>query len=268
MSHGSRLSEPLIVVSVVSHRQGELVHALLDDIDRHCTENIQVVLTLNLPESLPFEPGSFKYPVRVIRNERPKGFGANHNFAFRQIGSDYFCVANPDIRLDECPFRKLRDCFSHTDAALAGPLVLSPQGNIEDNARRFPTPLRIAGKIIARARSLDYPVGDQPIRPDWLAGMFLLFRSGVFEEVNGFDERYFLYYEDVDICARVRLAGREIALCPHARVVHHARRESHRNWRYLLWHVTSMLRFFCSGVFWRLAAAGLLGGRRPILKAP
>ena len=80
----------------------------------------------------------------------------------------------------------------------------------------------------------------------------MLFPSGIFERLGGFDERYFLYYEDVDICGRLRLQGHEVVLCPQAKVTHHAQRTSHRSVRYLRWHLTSMLRFFFSSVYRRL----------------
>ncbi len=80
----------------------------------------------------------------------------------------------------------------------------------------------------------------------------MLLPSEAFAAVGGFDERYHLYYEDVDLCARLRLAHRDVVLCPTVEILHDARRESHRNLRYLGWHVRSMLRFFTSWPFIRL----------------
>lgn len=252
------MSQPLIVISVVSHRQGELVRNLLTDIDAHCRENIQIVVTLNVPEVLPFGPKDFRYPIDVVRNERPKGFGANHNDAFRHVPGEYFCVVNPDIRFTVDPFEELVGCLQDTGAVLAGPLVRSPEGGIEDSARQFPTPFRIARKLFLSRPKLDYNLTDRPLRPDWIGGMFMFFRSAVFREFGGFDERYFLYYEDVDLCARLRLSRHDIVMCPLANVTHAARRESRRNLKYLKWHLASMLRFFFSVVFVKLAIRGLL----------
>ena len=66
------MSLPLIVVSVVSHRQDDLVRDLLTDIDSQCRENIRIVLTLNVPEFLAFEPKVYRHPIDVIRNERAR----------------------------------------------------------------------------------------------------------------------------------------------------------------------------------------------------
>jgi GT2 family glycosyltransferase len=80
----------------------------------------------------------------------------------------------------------------------------------------------------------------------------MLFPRQVFEQLHGFDERYFLYYEDVDMCGRLQLAGYKVAVCPQAQIVHHAQRSSHRSLKYLRWHLASMLRFFFSPVYRQL----------------
>lgn len=256
------MSQPRIVMSVISHRQGGLVRGLLSDIAARCTTNLHIILTVNMAEELPFDVNAYAFPIEIIRNERPKGFGANHNQAFRQFSGEYFCVVNPDIRLNSDPFDRLVRCLNERGASLVAPLVVNPQGGLEDSVRPFPTPVRIAQKALRLGRAGEYEPSDRPLRPDWVAGMFMLFHSTAFQELGGFDERFYLYYEDVDICARLRLSGHEIALSPDATVVHAANRESHRNVTYLKWHLTSMVRFFCSPVFFRLASHGLLARQR------
>ena len=72
----------------------------------------------------------------------------------------------------------------------------------------------------------------------------MLFRSEDFARLKGFDERFFLYYEDVDICIRVWQLSLRVAACPRVSVVHHARRDSRRSLRHLRWHLESMGRYF------------------------
>ena len=234
---------PLISISVVSHGQAALVDLLLRDLATHLKTPVEVVLTVNITEGLPFDPASLAFPVRVLINPQPKGFGANHNAAFRESGCRYFCVLNPDIRLESDPFPALIACLADPSLGVAAPLIRNPAGSIEDNARLFPTPWTIVRKALAGS-GLDYATGTQIIYPDWVAGMFMLFPRDVFAEVGGFDERYFLYYEDVDLCARLSAIGRWAAICPQACAVHAARRESRRSLRHLRWHISSMFRFF------------------------
>ncbi|MEO8342475.1 MAG: glycosyltransferase [Gallionella sp.] len=244
---------PTFSVSIVSHLQGQLLNVLLSDLEKHCKAYpLEVLLTLNLPEDLPFNPGGFRFPVIVHENPAPKGFSANHNQAFTRSSGQYYCVMNPDVRLDMDVFALLLACLQDMTVGVAAPVVVGASGAIEDSARRFPTPFKILCKALGGCRGSDYAVKDQAVFPDWVAGMFMLFRREVFEELGGFDERYFLYYEDVDLCARLRLQGYEVALCPDARVVHHAHRSSHRDFKYMSWHLTSMLRFFLTPPFWKV----------------
>ena len=242
-----------VTISVVSHSQINLIKNLLDDIDSYCrTSRFELILTLNVDEVLPFDLDDYYFPIKVIRNPSPLGFGANHNQAFKGADGQYFCVMNPDIRLFSNPFQPLLSCLVVSAAGVAAPVVLGVDGGVEDSARRFPSPLKILCKVFGKCRGSDYLVAEAPIFPDWVGGMCMLFPSSVFREIRGFDQRYFLYYEDVDICGRLLLSGYKSVVCPQASVVHDAQRSSHRNLKYLRWHLSSMMRFFLSPVYWRL----------------
>jgi GT2 family glycosyltransferase len=242
-----------ISVSIVSHLQMNLIVDLLRDIQNHCgNSSLEVILTLNLDEDFTFALSDFSYPLKIIRNVAPMGFGANHNQAFAYANGKYFCVLNPDIRLNLNPFYKLVPFLEDSSVGIVAPLVLSATGGVEDSARYFPNPVKILCKIFGGCRGPDYVIKDAPIYPEWVGGMFMLFSRSHFKKVAGFDQRYFLYYEDVDICGRLRLLGYKVVLDPGTKVVHHAQRSSHRNLRYLRWHLISMMRFFLSSVYWRL----------------
>lgn len=233
-----------ISISIVSHHQAGLVNDLLHDLQAHCSTPLEVILTLNVPEDLPFETSNFKFPIHLIKNDRVKGFAANHNAAFRFARAAHFCVLNPDVRLEQDPFPALDAMLSNPSIGVAAPMILNVSGEVEYSARKFPTPLRILRKVLLRHPVPDYAFGDTTVFPDWVGGMFMAFRSDLFQMIGGFDEAYFLYYEDVDICWRLRRHGYDVALLPMARVIHLARRASHYDLRYLGWHVASMLRFF------------------------
>lgn len=229
-----------------------LVRQLLADLQAVCpAANIEIILTLNVLEVSDFDIGSLSFPCRRIDNPRPKGFGANHNAAFRHATGDFFCVLNPDIRLTANPFPSLLALAGQDGVGVVAPRIVNAAGEREDSARRFPTPFELLGKALGCGSSA-VPDGPDASSPDWIAGMFMLFPRKVFEEMGGFDERYFLYYEDVDLCARLALAGYKRLVCMDARVVHDARRSSHRNVRYALMHLHSILRFFSSDVYGRV----------------
>lgn len=244
-----------MTVSIVSHGQGALVSELLIDLAR-CSGVSEIILTHNLPEPEIACPVSLMPRVRVISNHRPKGFGANHNQAFEHCKTEFFAVLNPDIRLESDPFPPLAGVLDGSSAGMTAPLVVNPAGQLEDSVRSFPTPGSVLKKVFGRGDGRLELTGSIPQPVDWAAGMFLLFRTKSFRDVRGFDEGFFLYYEDVDICVRLWRAGLGILVHPGVSVVHSAQRASHRRPRYFVWHLSSLLRYLLKH-----------GGRLPVRSA-
>lgn len=254
------MPSPEISISIVSHQQAAMVLALLEDIEKSCKKySFEVIITLNLPEPITWDSHEFSFPIIVLSNVFPKGFGANHNQAFNHARGVYFCVLNPDIRFAVDPFESLMSCLKAPAVGVVAPLVLGPDGRVEDSARYFPSPLIILCKLIGKCQGVDYQISADPIYPDWVGGMCMVFSRSVFKKIGGFDSRYFMYYEDVDLCGRLMLSGYRSVVCPQATVVHHAQRSSHRSFKYLRWHLASMMRFFLSSVYWRLQWHKLFG---------
>lgn len=236
----------MISISIVSHGQGNLVRNVLADLSNQVDPaQVDVILTKNIPESLPFTVEDFAFSVKIVENATPKGFGANHNVAFRQASGKWFCVMNPDLRITADPFPQILSCMTDLGVGVVGPQVLAPDGTVEDSVRRFPTPLNLIAKLLGLSDGRYAPPTDEkPFPVDWIAGMFMLFRAEDFGCIGGFDEDFFLYYEDVDICARLWEVGRQVLTCPGVRVIHEARRTSRRNLQYMRWHAASLLRYF------------------------
>jgi len=226
--------------------QADILQPLLADLAKF-PEISQVILVQNLPEPLPEIPESFgDSRFFTIQNSMPHGFGENHNQAFKKCETSFFCVMNPDIRLPENPFPALlEEMVANSNVSLCAPLVRNPQGGIEDSARKFPTPFNLCEKILGISNgSYLFDSNSKPFSPDWVGGMFMLLRTETFRELGGFDEGFFLYYEDVDLCARLRKLGKDIYLIPKAEAIHDARRTSRRSLRFLRWHIKSMSRYF------------------------
>src|SRR5215813_3229444 len=157
-----------VSISVVSHGQGGLVSSLLEDISANVGTPVEVIVTLNRPEGLPFAAERFVFPVRIQTNTVSKGFAANHNAAFRISRGEHFCVLNPDIRIARDPFPQLLACLQDKTVGVAAPVIRDPTGAIEDSARHFPTPLSILRKAVLRRREVEYPVGGATFYPDWV----------------------------------------------------------------------------------------------------
>ncbi len=245
-------------VSVVSHGHGRLLHELLTDLSGQ--ENIaafSVVLTLNLADEA-FDASA--YPVldlTVLRNPRPQGFGANHNAAFAHCRSPWFIVLNPDIRIsDRTALQRLTQDTPLPASGIVAPLVLSSLGIPEDAVR----PNLSLPSLLARAcgrRDRHMPAGSairgRPFY--WLAGMCMVASSAAYRQVGGFDERFFLYCEDYDLCARLYLAGYELTVDDSVSVVHDAQRDSHGSAKHLRWHLSSLMKVWLSSSFWKIVFA-------------
>lgn len=241
----------MIAVSVVSHGHGAMVQYLVEQA-LACPEVSRIIVTYNIPElSAAFSDGR----VEVIANSAPKGFGANHNAAFLRCRESFWCVLNPDIELGGNPFPALLESLKSDSVGLVAPLIKNPAGQIEDSVRHFPTLTLLAMKAWGKDNSrYEFTVDTSDFCPEWVAGMFMLFRAETFATLHGFDEGYFLYYEDVDICVRTWKAGFKIVVIPSVSAIHDARRASRVNWRHRRWHVTSMIRYLLK-YFWRLPRA-------------
>ena len=202
----------------------------------------QIILTRNILDS---DGVSEAENTLIIQNAVPKGFGANHNSAFEHSTAPYFCVLNPDIELPANPFPSLLAALSTTGASMVAPGVVNGAGISEDSARRFPTLWQLSAKLLGGhdGRHVLQPTQGSTL-VDWVAGMFMLFHTEDFKAIGGFDENFYLYYEDVDICTRLWKAGCPVMVCPDAQVVHNAQRASRKNWQFAKWHAASMARYF------------------------
>lgn len=233
-----------IAVSVVSHHHGALVDALLRRLSEMSSPHVvKVILTQNVPEGMPQAPeAGWPFVLEVIRNVSPQGFGENHNKALNKAQEDFFCVMNPDVVLfQDDTFERLLDAASFTDVGCIYPQQVDDVGKRQHIERDIPTIFSLLMRYARKRTETDR---------DWVNAAFLLLPAGVWRELGGFDDRYFMYCEDVDFCLRLQLLGRKLVPAP-VTVGHAGQRASHRNARHFVWHVSSLLRLWTSSVFWR-----------------
>jgi len=231
----------MITVSLVSHGHGKMVWRLVEKLITY-REVTKIIITLNTSEDIP-EILSDK--VVLLKNQIAKGFGENHNRAFNLSNNNFYCVINPDIKLSSNPFIELLNVLKDQNIGLVAPLVVNSRGIPEDSMRRTLTPWSMLKRIFGlNSDAYNLLNKDLYIMPDWIAGMFMLFRSETYLNVGGFDERYFMYCEDVDICDRIWRSGYKVLGCLSVVVTHNAQRASHRDIKHFIWHVRSLLRYF------------------------
>jgi GT2 family glycosyltransferase len=244
----------VLTLSVVSHGHGALLWRLLDDLQRHeSLRGARVIVTLNVPEDF----DSSRWPgldLMILRNKQPCGFGANHNAAFLFATGRWFVVLNPDLGLPDDPFPALLAAAgAQARPGLVAPRIINPEGREEDSVRVNLTPLSLLiRRFDPAAGRVSVSVASRTKVFFWLAGMFLMFSADAYRQIGGFDERFFLYCEDYDICARLHLAGASISVVPAAKAIHDAQRDSHRSSQHMRWHLASLVRVWASSAFWRV----------------
>jgi GT2 family glycosyltransferase len=171
--------------------------------------------------------------VRVIESGGNRGFSAGNNLGIAEAQGRAMLLLNPDAEAvgDAIP-RLLDGLLADPGVGIVGPALRYPDGSPQSSRRRFPTRLTafLESTIVQQYwrgnRVLDrYFINDRPDdarqEVDWLNGACLLVRGEVLERIGGFDEGYFMYSEELDLCERARAAGWRVVYDPAATVIHH-----------------------------------------------
>jgi N-acetylglucosaminyl-diphospho-decaprenol L-rhamnosyltransferase len=239
---------------VVNHEAGEALLACVASLRAEGVAEVTVVdnaSTDGSPDALVARDGA----VRLVQTGANLGYGAAANRGLATIATELVVVSNPDVAVHTGALAALVDALG-TDPTLAivGPLILEPDGTRYPSARRFPSLLDAAGHALlgdlvpANRFTGRYRMGDldpdKATQVDWVSGAFFVARRRALDELGGFDESYFMYAEDADLCWRARRAGWGVQYEPGA-VVTHLRGVStaRRPYRMLVAHHRSVLHF-------------------------
>jgi GT2 family glycosyltransferase len=221
-------------VSVVSYRTPTLLRQCLQALER---ERGQVDLDVTVVDNASGDGSSdlvrSEFPwVRLLCNMTNVGFGAAHNQALADAAGTFWLILNSDAAPYPGALRTLLAYLeTHPRVAVAGPQLRLPDGEIQPSRRRFPSLATLfvestqvqrwspRNRLLDRFYMNDRPA-DRPQEVDWLVGACLCVRGAAARQIGGFDERFFMYSEELDWCRRFRAAGWTIAYVPQARVGH------------------------------------------------
>ena len=181
--------------------------------------------------SIEFIRGSYPQ-VHVIENGRNLRFAKANNVGIRASQGEYVLILNPDTIIhDGALDRMIGFADEHPEIGAFGCRVLNADGSYQVSARPFTSlkgewiaalNLRWLGRLHGWFTSDGYPGwrGTTQRQVDWLSGCFILVRGDVLKSIGGFDEQFFYYYEDLDLCRRIRQAGNPIVYVPDATITH------------------------------------------------
>lgn len=217
--------------------------------------------------------------VRFIQTGANLGYAGGNNVGIREASGRHILVMNPDITVTAGAIDEMvRHLDAHPEVGILGPRLLKPDGGTDESCYRFPTPLTpimrrtpLGQTAFGRRELKRYLMADfdrRTTRPvDWLLGAVLMIRREALEKVGPFDDRYFLYFEDTDLCRRYWQAGWQVVYFVGAEMVHyHERLSAQGSWFTSLTrkstriHLASATKYFRK---WGLASLGRGRGEPP-----
>ena len=249
-----RVLRSLRVAIECAGARGRLVSAAVYVVDNGPDSDYRDVLTTLIGSELT----SAVIPVsRMLSGHGNVGYARGNNIAIREIAADYHLVLNPDVLVERDSIAEVLDFMEqHPDVGLVSPAAFYPDGRRQYLCKRYPTLLVLALRGFAplwlrrayrdrldryemREMVADEVIMDVPI----VSGCFMLFRRSVLDQLGGFSEEYFLYFEDFDMCLRTGKLSR-IAYVPKVRIVHLGGKAARKGLRHILMFGRSSVRFF------------------------
>jgi GT2 family glycosyltransferase len=232
---------------------------------RRCLENFitasfinEVVICENTEQALLDEKElkAFSSKIAYVSNPENTGYGAGHNLAFSNLASTtrYHVIMNLDVEVHKETFETLLRYMDENESVVhAMPKVLNTDGSIQRLCKKLPTPVNLIGRRFMRNIGVagrideDYTLKlyeyDHVLDCPYLSGCFMFLRTETFQAVNGFDERFFMYPEDIDLTRRLHERGKTVCY-PFASIVHEHGQASYKSKKMLMIHVKGIVKYF------------------------
>ena len=237
----------------VAQQAGCLARVSVDVVDNSADPDYQQQVARLLAAG----PQSDFFGVVYTAQPRNRGFGPGHNSVIERLDSDFHLVLNPDAELADDALRIGLSCMEGDDSiALLSPRVLGSAGDQEFLCKRYPSVLALLlrgfapdfarrwfRKRLDRYEMRDVCSGDRQADVVLASGCFMLVRSAALRAVGGFNDKYFLYFEDFDLSLRLGGQGR-LVFNPAMQIVHHGGYAANKGWQHVKYFIKSGITFF------------------------
>lgn len=194
----------------------------------------------------------FKHPeIEYFFVGKNIGFGKAHNLILDKIDSDFHLILNPDVEFSSKVIPALtNELIRRPEVSFVTPKVMYPNKKRQEICRDHPTFFDLINRKLGSLKSVIYNNEQQhkniekPFYPAFIHGCFMLFKTKDFKKIHGFDERFFLYMEDADICRKIDAMGKKKLYYPHVEIIHQHRRGSSKNIKLFFTHISSAIKYF------------------------
>ncbi len=226
---------PTISVIIVSYNVKQYLLHAIDTINASDYDGkIEIIVVDNNSFDGSAKAISGNYPnIVVINNSENVGFGMAVNQATAEASGDFLLILNPDTIVDEPTISVFADyLLDHKNVGMIGPKILNADGTLQPACKRsFPKPMVALPKLLglssmfpnskwAGKYNLTYLDPDEIHSVDAISGSCMFVRKSIFNQVDGFDERFFMFGEDLDLCYKIKSLGYEIHYVPTAKIIH------------------------------------------------
>jgi N-acetylglucosaminyl-diphospho-decaprenol L-rhamnosyltransferase len=206
-------SQPRVTVVMVAYQSHDTIGEALDTLaESYAAGLVDVVVVDNDSNDATADLVADRYHrLKLIPSEENIGFGRGCNLGFQQVKTPYILLLNPDATLSlQALTRMVEFLDEHPRVGICGPTVREVSG-VHQPAGGLPTPSRVMFKPLLRgwaSRDQWHVIeGDAPRETNWICASIMLLRSAMIDEIGGFDPRFFLYFEETDLCYRALQAG-------------------------------------------------------------
>ena len=191
--------------------------------------------------------------VEYIYSNKNVGFGKGHNSILHKLTSEnkYHLILNPDVRFHPEILEKLvLKMESNESFSMIAPRVLNSNNELLHTARRYPSLFELIFRFLGIFKKFtirgEYKNQNhkKSFSPDFVQGSFMLFKTEDLLRLEGFDERYFMYMEDVDICRKIDLSGKRKLYFPATEIIHTHRKGSSKEFRLFFINISSIIKYF------------------------
>lgn len=212
-------------VVIVTFNNEKTIKGCLDSLFKSSQGIKVVVVDNNSQDKTKQIIKEFDRKVTLIESKDNLGFAKANNWGEKKVDTDYVIFLNPDTKiLRNGSLEKLRDALAENPQfGLIGPQLIFPSGNVQKSVRNLPTPVRAFKEyVLGNKGAYDFylPKSHGLCEIESVVGACIVMRKDVFEKIGGFDERYFLYFEDLQLCKDIRKMGCKVGYLPMVTVEH------------------------------------------------
>ena len=216
-------------IIIVNYNTGSVLKQCLNSLYQYRTPDSEIIVVDNASTDNSGEMVKMHFPdIILVESSENLGFAKANNLGSAKAQGDFLVFLNPDVILTEASFEKMLGFLeSHSDVGLIGPRLIYENGDFQISTGLFPKILsefkmsRLARKVKNRTFREKLASQFETYKEvNWVTGACIMLRRTLFEQVSGFDDKLFMFFEDADLCKRIYEAGLRVVYFPETEIIH------------------------------------------------